>query len=197
VAPKIVATYREAANVFEIMDNVSSWFPDKNDAQYREAWQARFGVTSADEDRFRAYKEIRKRWFSRADESRGGLFATSKPTDRIAEAFYTSDTLDAAYAKLAVFVQRPKNHQDPPKIIEEPLAVVHQKMFLGLVEPERLDFTEGWYGGDPWIGTFAKLIYEPVRRYHETPNAHLDEELMTKLGKSCAQLKTLASAFHH
>lgn len=30
------AVYREAANAFEILDNASAWFPEKNEAEYRD-----------------------------------------------------------------------------------------------------------------------------------------------------------------
>lgn len=83
-----------------------------------------------------------------------------------------------------------------PRILEEPLAVVHQKIFLGLTDPEHLEFGSAWYGGDAWVSIFAKVIYEQVRRSH-AGSGHIDDALMTTMARSCAQLKTVAAQLAH
>jgi hypothetical protein len=104
--------YREAANAFEILDNLSRWWSGKCDPEYREEWQSRFGVTPEDERHFAAYKAVRKRAYE--DKAGGdpdpatssnGVFARNKPVDRIAEAFYGAPDLDAAFAALATFLE--------------------------------------------------------------------------------------------
>jgi hypothetical protein len=79
------------------------------------------------------------------------------------------------------------------KILEEPLAVVHQKLFLSAVDPERFEFASSWYG-DPWVGTYAKLIYPQVKQAIES-GRKLDDALMKSTSKTCAQLKALAASF--
>jgi hypothetical protein len=328
---EVMVQYREAANVFEILDNVSNWLPDKCDAEYRAEWERRFGITPEDERSFAAYKEIRKRYYPPPPEvppggpakTEHGLFAPGKPPDRIAETFYASDTLPEAFSGLRDFVKpedvkaleafyeahrahyevllaesrsypdlaqnlkskldaagadayferiahfygvterirftalyvwwppveavtannrgrylilkyNPVKHRESalrdieipvhelthwisahqpaaqkqaltraflsgcdltaklqgPRILEEPLAVVHQKMFLGLVDPGRLEFSSSWYG-DPWIGTFAKLLYHPVADA-QAKGGKLDEKLMKQAAKACAHLEVVA-----
>ena len=321
-------TYREAANVFEIMDNVSMWLSGKCDEEYRAYWKQRFGVTAADEQRFASYKQLRKRSYPRPpdDAADGGdarpvsLFAPRKPVERLADAFYDSTTVEEALGKLAdvatpediaelrafYAVYRPQyeslltesqlylpiatviqkkleearagayaaglatfygvtdlprftalyiwwppvdnvtaNNRDrflllkynpskhgrsamsdidipihefahyvsahqpeeqkraltrtflagcdptadvkPVKILEEPLAVVHQKLFLSVADPQRSDASVPWYGGDRWIDPFAKAIYPAVK----DARAHgrtIDDALMTSAAKSCAEL---------
>jgi hypothetical protein len=46
-----------------------------------------------------------------------------------------------------------------------------------------MKFSARWYGGDPWVGVFAKLIFTEVV---ETEN--MDEALMGRLGELCKQL---------
>ncbi len=107
-AVQIVVGYREAANVFEILDNVSDWLPGKADEEYRRYWKERFGISPEDEQRFASYKQIRKRTYPRPSEGSGdgkpdepSLFGPRKPIDRFAESFYASASLDEAFTKLA------------------------------------------------------------------------------------------------
>lgn len=81
----------------------------------------------------------------------------------------------------------------PLSIIEEPLAVVHQKLYLAAIAPDRLEFSSSWYG-DPWVGTFAKLLYPQVKEAHDK-GRHLDETLMRRAARVCTQLKALAGSF--
>jgi hypothetical protein len=324
----LTVVYREAASVFEILDNVSDWLPGKCDTEYREAWKKRFEISAADEGTFTAYQALRKHYYPRqpppADGDVPGLFAPRKLPDRVAEAFYASATLDEAFTRLAAFMppddvaalrrfyahhrphyevllqesrgypdlarnlqqkldaagvaahyQRvarfygvtgaaqftalyvwwppveavtanlrgsflllkyhPEKHREGalrdvdvpvhemmhfissqapeaqkqalsrlflagcdvgarlpgPRILEEPLAVVHQKMFLAQVDPERLDFSGSWYG-DPWTSTLAKLLYAPVSRVHAR-GGRLDEVLVKQASKACAHLVAVAA----
>jgi hypothetical protein len=319
--------YREGANVFEIMDNVSNWYPGKCELPYREDWIARFGIAAEDERAFETYAEIRKRYYESPppitpeDERAGvGLLGRQKPADRVAIAFYEASTLAAAESSLSAFMRpedvaalrafydhfRPKyevlvaesaafrdavaqlqaqvdapttaayvnglasyygvsslpsftvlyvwwppishttahnrgsvlllqynptRHRDalakdldipvhevvhylsthqseeqkralahafldscapppglhPEQLLEEPLAVVHQKLFINLVAPEKLSFSRPWYGGHPWVDPFSKLIYPVVQRSHEA-GGKLDEALMSELGRLCARV---------
>src|SRR5262249_13757064 len=108
--PVMVVTYREAANVFEILDNLSNWWSGKCDPEYRAYWVERFGVTPEDEQRFASYKAIRKRYYDYGPSAEPTppkpedvLFAPRKPPDRIAEAFYGAQTVAEALAALAAF----------------------------------------------------------------------------------------------
>jgi hypothetical protein len=111
-AAELTVVYREAANIFEILDNVSSWWTGKCDPEYREDWQRRFGITAEDEKRFAVYKEIRKRYYAYPPDVRetdpsktaNGVFAPRKAPDRLAEAFYGATTVDAALAKVREFM---------------------------------------------------------------------------------------------
>jgi hypothetical protein len=326
-APTLDVTYRDAANVFEILDNVSVWWRGKADPEYRKYWEQRYGLTEADQHRFASYKEIRKRYFSHEDDPDGGLFAPAKAPDRIAETFYDVETLEQAFAKLAAFVttedvatlrsfyeayrtqlaplleesrayvaiakevaakltaartadyyaslaryygtsattrftvlyiwwppvdnvranQRgkylllkynPLEHRTQaeramdvtvhelahfvssrqpeaqkqaltktflagcdvpdtdqgPRILEEPLAVVHQKIYLGQIDPARLEFKSPWYGHDAWVSDLAKASYEDVRASH-AQSGHIDDALMTAMAKRCAQLLATGAYF--
>lgn len=322
-AVSIAVTYREGANVFEILDNVSNWWPAKCDSEYRDYWKERFGISDDDERRFAAYKQIRKAHYPRpadAPERGADLFGPAKAVDRFAEAFYGAATVDAALATLAGLVTaeelatlkdfytayrpsyepllaesrpysdiaagmqsklaearviaylekiarsygvtalppftalyvwwppvdgvsannrdrylllkyNPTRHRSnagsdfdvpvhefahyvsahqseerklalsktflagcdptkrvpPVKILEEPLAVAHQKMFLALVDPQRFDVTAPWYHGDKWVDPFAKAIYPHVVQVHGSGRM-IDDALMTTMASSCAEL---------
>lgn len=117
-APTLRVAYREPANLFEIMDNVSSWRDGKCDPAYRRAYAARFGVTAEDEAQLAAYAAIRARTYGVRKLDRAGLFAPRKSPDRMALAFYAAETVAAALdalrgivsdedrAKLALFYRR-------------------------------------------------------------------------------------------
>jgi hypothetical protein len=314
-APFFHVTYREAASVFEILDNVAGWWEGKNEPEYRAYWTKRFPLSADDERAFATYTELRRRYYEPGDGG-GGLFGPRKPIDRLADAFYRSDTIaqaldrvkafatpadvDALAAfyrafvtrtdqllaeskvftsfaadlerqlaspKTTAFVQRladaygvkkpepftvlyvwwppvenvtannrgdvvllkynPKQHEDdathsadvpvheyvhylssmqpeerkraltdvftkgckvpasvkPVKVLEEPMAVVHQKRFLRETDPERLDFSHAWYGGDPWISTYAKLLFNLVEQHPV-----VDEALVRRAARLCSQL---------
>ena len=75
----------------------------------------------------------------------------------------------------------------PVKILEEPLAVAHQKLFLSVAAPQRFDASVPWYGGDQWIDPFAKAIY-PALKDARAHGRTIDDALMTSAAKSCAAL---------
>lgn len=77
----------------------------------------------------------------------------------------------------------------PARLLEEPLAVAHQKMFLARVEPKRFDRERGWYG-DPWVSVMAKAIYEPVVQAHAEGRA-LDERLALAAGRACREVASI------
>lgn len=72
---KIEASYREAPNLFSLMDNVSGWLPEFTDTAYRAEWTRRFGWTKSDQAWADRYSEYRHRTFS--DPSQGTMPATS------------------------------------------------------------------------------------------------------------------------
>jgi hypothetical protein len=51
------------------------------------------------------------------------------------------------------------------KLLEEPMAVVHQKLFLSAAAPERFELGSAWYG-DRWVSAYAKAIYPRVKGAH-------------------------------
>lgn len=75
-----------------------------------------------------------------------------------------------------------------PKILEEPLAEVQQKLFLRFVAPERLDFSTKWYGGDAWIDPFAKAIYASVSETYDSGGT-ISVTLMERIAADCRRLK--------
>jgi hypothetical protein len=77
-----------------------------------------------------------------------------------------------------------------PGLLEEPLAVVQQKLFLAEAAPARFDFEGSWYG-DPWVGVLAKLLYDPVRRA-ELAGRKIDAPLMHAAAKACTQLRAVS-----
>ncbi|MGK5087555.1 hypothetical protein WDW86_08350 [Bdellovibrionota bacterium FG-2] len=105
---KLQAVYHEASNVFEIMDNVSNWWPGFCDEEYQKYWQKTFGLSEQDKVFFEGYRKIREKHYADPDQAekdplknRNGLCATlgSVTADPIAEAFYSSDSLEAAYER--------------------------------------------------------------------------------------------------
>lgn len=77
----------------------------------------------------------------------------------------------------------------PARLLEEPLAVAHQKMFLARVEPTRFDRERGWYG-DPWVSLMAKALYEPLVQAHADGRV-LDERLALAAGRACRELASI------
>lgn len=103
VSLRVHVAYRPAADTFEILDNVSMWRDGKY-VQYRDAWRERFGITPEDEMNFAAYAEIRRRYDHKKVLDDHGLFAPRKTPDRVAHAFYASETLAEAFQTLTRFM---------------------------------------------------------------------------------------------
>ncbi len=316
--PLVTAVYREPAVVFETLDNVSLWWKDKCNPEYRADWERRFGVIGDDDaKRFATYKELRKRTYAYPSEEKdphtnaSGLFAPNKPADRVAEAFYGASTMDEGFARVskvvgpedvatlrafyaayeprmrvildesrglaatarqlssslsgtkteaffekmlrfygvtragwfeALVLYWPSGpnvtaHQrgsflllkgtaepeivvhelahwvssqrataekralstrflgrcDPTegvrveKILEEPLAVAQQKVFLRQIAPERFDENAGWYSSDAWISPLAKAIFERVQNAYDRGET-LDASLVDGAAAACEEL---------
>jgi hypothetical protein len=117
-APVAVA-YREPADRFEILDNVSAWWPGYTDDTYREYWvggggSASPGLSADDETLFERYAEIRTRYFDRSGQededprtSVSGLFTDRRAlsADPLAFAFYRSESMDEAFERAAGVVE--------------------------------------------------------------------------------------------
>lgn len=320
--PAWSVVYREPASLFEMVDNASGWWPDKNDAAYRKAWAERFGISSEDEAALARFSAIRKRTYSYERPASTGsedLLGREKPADTLAFAFYGADTLEQALAALPstigpedraalsdtfqslrkrlgpwlsesrgldraaaglgrgldapavreqtaaltrffgverstpltfVFVRGPSSdhvsaHARGPYVVleakptldseeasrevsvpfhelghhlvaqvpvarrhafsttfragcslparlaesgaravEEPLMVAIQRVFEQRTSPEKVDFSRPWYGGDPWVGTFAKLLYGLVSTTWDSGGG-LDEALARRSARLC------------
>lgn len=137
-AVKIQIAYSEAANVFDVMDNVSNWWPGFCEEEYQKYWDNKFPLTQKDRDLFEKYRSIRERYYNDPDQAekdplknRNGIFATlgAITADPVAEAFYSADTLDGAFEKLAT-----------------------------TVKPDELDFLRGFYSA--FAGRYKILLDE-------------------------------------
>jgi len=109
----IEVAFREPASSFEIIDNVSNWWPGYNEAEYRAYWEDTFGISATDTALFNQYKVLREKYFDTSGQSGGdaktrpsGLFTdTSTLTaDPIGQAFYQSETFDEAFTRLNRFL---------------------------------------------------------------------------------------------
>jgi hypothetical protein len=109
----ITAHYREAADIFDIMDCTSGWWEHTfcaDERAYQIEWEKRFGEFSKeDKTFFTQYDQIRRKYFrglGMPTEDTGpytdGVFAKRKSIteDLIAPAFYGSNDLDEAISKL-------------------------------------------------------------------------------------------------
>ena len=106
--------YREPADAFEILDNVSGWWPGYTDDAYRAFWADSVGLTPADSVLFERYARLRERYVDQTGQqnadpatSRSGLFTDRAvlSADPIAAAFYRSETMDEAYGRVSQVVQ--------------------------------------------------------------------------------------------
>lgn len=112
----IKATYRPAANLFDILDCVSGWWDFTycmDEGAYQKEWKKRFGLSEADRAEFKKYDLFRRRYFRGVGAPKevyqpgDGLFAkkSSIHEDLIAPAFYSSQNLAEAFAKLETEVK--------------------------------------------------------------------------------------------
>jgi hypothetical protein len=109
----ISAHYREAANIFDIMDCVSGWWDGTFEGAYRKEWKKRFGVDADDQAFFKKYDQFRQKYFKGLGQPKNetgpfsdGLFAkrASIGEDLISPAFYSSQKLSDAFEKLKTLV---------------------------------------------------------------------------------------------
>ena len=100
---RINVTYSRAADIFNLMDNVSRWWEGFCDEEYWEYWSKRYRTTKEDEKYFKTYSELRMRHYSDPAQkeqdpltSRNGFFSTadSQAADPLAYEFYKHSTLE-------------------------------------------------------------------------------------------------------
>lgn len=112
-AQRVEVRYREAADVFEILDHVSDWWPGYLEPEYRRAWADSVGFRRGDEEMFARYKAVRERYFDRSGQGGdtpwregSGLFTDRAvlAADPVGAAFYASETVDEALRRLAPVV---------------------------------------------------------------------------------------------
>ena len=106
----VTVSYRETADLFSTMDNMSDWLPGNTIPAYREEWEARFGWTEADQQWVDSYKEYRRRTILKGQRSPDprsspdGIFASrdqlTAASDPLAAHFLHHTTIEAALASL-------------------------------------------------------------------------------------------------
>lgn len=105
----IEVAFREPASTFELLDQVSDWWPGYTDPTYAKFWADSARSMPDDVSWFRRYAELRNRHFDRtgqndetAQENPGGLFTASAvlEADPVAHAFYRATTMDQALESL-------------------------------------------------------------------------------------------------
>lgn len=106
------AQYREAGNIFVIMDCVSGWWDKtfcQDDGAYQKEWSKRFGLTDEEKKLFSKYNDLRQRYYKGLGAPKDeigpyadGIFAkkASITEDLIAPSFYGSTNLNEALEKL-------------------------------------------------------------------------------------------------
>lgn len=112
---QISITSSEAANSFEILDNLSQWYPGFNTSVYNDYWKQHKLTNSEDAKFFKQYKALREKYFHDPDQSqkdplknRNGFFSTlgSKQGDPLAYAFYRSSSLESGLKEASQFISR-------------------------------------------------------------------------------------------
>lgn len=105
----ILVEYSKSADIFELMDNVSNWWPDFTEEEYEKFWMKNIKSQPEDKQFFQKYTALREKYYNDPDQkeknplkNRNGFFSNSgsNEADPYAEAFYSSDTLEEAYEKL-------------------------------------------------------------------------------------------------
>ncbi len=101
--------YSKSADIFDLMDNVSNWWPGFTEEEYAKYWKENIKSHSDDRQFFQKYIDIRKKYYNDFDQkeknplkNRNGFFSHSGSleADPYAEAFYSSDTLEESYINL-------------------------------------------------------------------------------------------------
>jgi hypothetical protein len=105
----IKVEYSKSADIFELMDNVSNWWPGFTEVEYEKYWNKNIKSQPDDIQLFQKYISLREKYYNDPDQkeknplkNRNGFFSTSGllASDPYAEAFYSSNTLEEAYGKL-------------------------------------------------------------------------------------------------
>jgi hypothetical protein len=65
VSQTTTVVYREAADLFEVLDNVSEWWPDYTEPEYRQYWTDSIGFQPGDSALFASYAALRSRYVVR------------------------------------------------------------------------------------------------------------------------------------
>jgi hypothetical protein len=95
-------SYSEAADVFEIVDQLSQWHPSMH-KEYRRAWETKFGVFKED-IHIQKYAYIRNEYYEKAKSKSSPLpniFGERDASfDFISKAFYSSKSVGEAIKKL-------------------------------------------------------------------------------------------------
>lgn len=108
-AQSLRVAYREPTDVFEILDNVSNWWPGYTEDLYRAYWRDSVGFRAGDSVAFAQYAVIRNRSFRKDGQGNSaprrdgsGLFTdrAALDADPVAAAFYASDALEMAFTRL-------------------------------------------------------------------------------------------------
>ncbi len=106
---QIEVTYLEPADIFDIMDNVSQWWPGFTEIEYQKHWEKKFGSNVKDKELLKKYGSFREKYYDDPDQkekdplkNRNGFFSTlgAINADPVAEAFYSSNSVTEAYGKL-------------------------------------------------------------------------------------------------
>ncbi len=105
----IQVEYSKSADVFELMDNISNWWPGFTEEEYEKFWKKNFKTQPEDKAFFQKYTALREKYYNNPDQkeknplkNRNGFFSNSGSlgADPYAEAFYSSNSLEEAYDKL-------------------------------------------------------------------------------------------------
>jgi hypothetical protein len=112
-AQSVSVLYREPADVFEILDHVSDWWPGYVESAYRKHWTDSIGFRPGDSAVFARYAKLRETYFDKRGQGNSaprrdgsGLFTDRAvlDADPVGAAFYRSDTFDAAFDALRTVV---------------------------------------------------------------------------------------------
>jgi hypothetical protein len=109
---RIAVVHRDAADRFELLDNVSSWWPEYVEPEYRAAWIARGLARDGDSAFFARYAAIRGRYLPRPQSNasswreRSGLFSAGDGLtgDTIAAVFHRATSMEGAFTALRSLV---------------------------------------------------------------------------------------------
>jgi hypothetical protein len=176
---RAAAHYRQAADVFELLDNVSNWWPGYSDARYREYWVRTFGLSAEDDSLLARYARLRERHFDKTGQSNedpatseGGLF-TARSTlhaDPVGDVFLRSETIGEALDHLAGVVNAEELaflHRFYPHFASRylPLVIEHQRAVQASLAATNRTLTSAAFGD--WIAEIERFfdVSAPEARY--------------------------------